>query len=318
MYVCVDCVLLKVVTTHVNVDTHVDFVVVYVWNSFEGGTKTILTTNATHAYCILSLSPLSSARSIMTDKKPRKPNWSEGEMCVLADACLSFNQIIRGKFSPSLTSEMKKKAWETITDKVNSVAINCTRTLDETKKRFQDAQSAIKKKEAFRKRETNKTGGGPPPEVNFKPWELTILSTIPSVAIHGLDGGADTGTDLDRGIQTPGAMGDTCSWTLSSDQVTDCIVDIIPENECSEPPSPSPSCTLTCTSNKNKNRSSLVLKQKAGDYENGMKEIIAMKKKRLELEERKVKALERIASALEGHQGQSCTEFSVSPIIKFN
>lgn len=38
-----------------------------------------------------------------------------------------------------------------------------------------------------------------------------------------------------------------------------------------------------------------------------MKEIIAMKKKRLELEERKVKALERIASALEGHQGQSCT-----------
>uniref|UniRef100_K1QTU6 Deleted in malignant brain tumors 1 protein n=1 Tax=Magallana gigas TaxID=29159 RepID=K1QTU6_MAGGI len=98
---------------------------------------------------------------------------------------------------------------------------------------------------------------------------FVILSTIPSVAIHGLDGGADTGTDLDR-------------------------------------------------ANKNKNRSSLVLKQKAGDYENGMKEIIAMKKKRLELEERKVKALERIASALEGHQGQSCTEFSVSPIIKFN
>nr|XP_034315964.1 uncharacterized protein LOC117685625 [Crassostrea gigas] len=185
---------------------------------------------------------------------------------------------------------MKKKAWETITDKVNSVAINCTRTLDETKKRFQDAQSAIKKKEAFKKGELTKQ---------------EILSTIPLVAIHGLDWGADTGTDLDRGIQNPGAMGDTCSWTLSSDQVTDCIVDIIPENECSESPSPSPSCTLTCTSNKNKNRSSLGLKQKAGDYENGMKEIIAMKMKRLELEERKVKALERIASALEGHQGQS-------------
>nr|XP_034315946.1 uncharacterized protein LOC117685609 [Crassostrea gigas] len=110
---------------------------------------------------------------------------------------------------------------------------------------------------------------------------------------------------ISEGIQNPGAMGDTCSWTLSSDQVTDCIVDIIPENECSESPSPSPSCILTCTSNKNKNRSSLGLKQKAGDYENGMKEIIAMKMKRLELEERKVKALERIASALEGHQRQS-------------
>lgn len=111
------------------------------------------------------------------------------------------------------------------------------------------------------------------------------------MAIHGLDGGADTRTDLDKGIQNPGEMGDTCSWTLSSDQVT---------------------------ANKNKNRSSLGIKQKAGDYENGMKEIIAMKKKSLELEERKVKVIERIASTLEGHKGHSCTEFAVSPIIKFN
>lgn len=50
MYVCVDCVLLKVVTTHVNVDTHVDFVVVYVWNSSKEDNKVIVVTEATHAY----------------------------------------------------------------------------------------------------------------------------------------------------------------------------------------------------------------------------------------------------------------------------
>lgn len=53
MYVCVDCVLLKVVTTHVNVDTHVDFVV-YVWNSSKEDNKVIVVTEATHAYLVLS------------------------------------------------------------------------------------------------------------------------------------------------------------------------------------------------------------------------------------------------------------------------
>lgn len=46
---CVDCVLLKVVTTHVNVDIHIDFVVVYEWNSSEEGSKVIVVTKATHA-----------------------------------------------------------------------------------------------------------------------------------------------------------------------------------------------------------------------------------------------------------------------------
>lgn len=93
MYVCVDCVLLKVVTTHVNVEKHVVFVVVFVFNSSEDGTKT------------------------WQIKKPRKPSGSKGEMGILADACMSFNNIIRGKLSPSLTLDMKKKAWEAITDK---------------------------------------------------------------------------------------------------------------------------------------------------------------------------------------------------------
>lgn len=38
--VCLNCVLLKVITTHVNVDIHINFFVVYVWNSSKIYAKT--------------------------------------------------------------------------------------------------------------------------------------------------------------------------------------------------------------------------------------------------------------------------------------
>ena len=51
---------------------------------------------------------------------------------------------------------------------------SCVRTVEETKKRIQDAQSYIQKKEACRKREACMTGGGPLTEFRFKPWEMTV------------------------------------------------------------------------------------------------------------------------------------------------
>lgn len=38
-FTCVDCILQKVVNTHINVDLHVDFVVIYEWNSSKEGIK---------------------------------------------------------------------------------------------------------------------------------------------------------------------------------------------------------------------------------------------------------------------------------------
>lgn len=54
----------------------------------------------------------------MTEKKPRKPNWTSEEMEVLAEAYLSSYKVIRGKLTPVVTSEVKKRAWENITDKL--------------------------------------------------------------------------------------------------------------------------------------------------------------------------------------------------------
>ena len=53
---------------------------------------------------------------------------------------------------------------------MNSVA-TVERTVNETKQRYQDAQSSIKKKEATRRKELGKTGGGPLPDIPMKAWE---------------------------------------------------------------------------------------------------------------------------------------------------
>lgn len=54
---------------------------------------------------------------------------------------------------------------------VNSVGIKCKRTIEEVKKKWQDAQSSIKKKEGERLKSSRLTGGGPAPDISFKPLE---------------------------------------------------------------------------------------------------------------------------------------------------
>ncbi|XP_041361588.1 uncharacterized protein LOC121377595 [Gigantopelta aegis] len=90
---------------------------------------------------------------------------------------------------------MKKtqEAWASITSKINAVTVTCVRTSDEVKKRWQDAQCSVKKKESMRVKESGKTGGGPAPEVLFKPWELIVLRTLSATAIVGIECGVDTG-----------------------------------------------------------------------------------------------------------------------------
>ncbi|XP_062597032.1 uncharacterized protein LOC134258485 isoform X2 [Saccostrea cucullata] len=178
------------------------------------------------------LLPRSSATIITmekTEKKPRKQ--TDLEMEVLVEAYASSVKVIRGKLSPGLTTDSKKKAWEAITTKVNSVSIGCSRTTDETKKTVQDVQSSIKKKEAFRKREAMKTGGGPLTEVQLKPWELVLLSTIPREAIHGIEDGIDTGNRKDKTREMqycPGEMGDSCPKE-SKENISESVINIIPD-----------------------------------------------------------------------------------------
>ena len=59
--------------------------------------------------------------------------------------------------------------------RVNAVSLNCgTREVEEVKKRSKNAKTAVTKKESKRKSGLQKTGGGPPVDVTFRPWELDV------------------------------------------------------------------------------------------------------------------------------------------------
>lgn len=257
----------------------------------------------------------------MTEKKPRKPNWTSEEMEVLAEAYLSSYKVIRGKLTPVVTSEVKKRAWENITDKVNAVSL-CLRTVEETRKRLQDVQSCIKKKEAYRKKEADMTGGGPPTEITFKPWELTILSTISPVSIYGIEGGADTGKEECAVKEVSGPSGDC--YVPPGLIVTETVqVDVVADAEDSQQ-----KCSTSCEVGDFDMRHSRKIERKTEKQKrhngpvNGMEDLLELKRKRLEIEERKVHALERIATVLERQQSDQMIHhspsFSVSPIIKFH
>ncbi|XP_062620631.1 nuclear apoptosis-inducing factor 1-like, partial [Saccostrea cucullata] len=104
-------------------------------------------------------------------KKPRKANFTDLEVEVLVDAVSTNYKVLYGKFSPSLTNNMKTAAWETVTEKVNAVSLQCRREVGDVRKKWQDLQSAVKKKESQRRKSMRQTGGGPMELGAFKPWE---------------------------------------------------------------------------------------------------------------------------------------------------
>lgn len=67
----------------------------------------------------------------------------------------------------------------------------CVRTVKDVKKKWQDIQSHTKKKEANRKSELRKTGGGPSPQ-GLKCWEEKIVSILSNDIISGVEGGFDS------------------------------------------------------------------------------------------------------------------------------
>ncbi|XP_061174228.1 uncharacterized protein LOC133183285 isoform X2 [Saccostrea echinata] len=64
--------------------------------------------------------------------------------------------------------------------------------MTDIKKKWQDLQSFVKKKESQRRKSVRQTGGGPMQISSLKPWEEKILQTIPQTSICGIEDGVDT------------------------------------------------------------------------------------------------------------------------------
>lgn len=96
-------------------------------------------------------------------RRPRKTNWSDSEITVLTERVEEKLDLIRSKFSDSVTNGNKNAAWREIAEAVNAVGV-AYRTVQEVRDKWKNMTSAAKKEFSAFGKEQRKTGGGPAPK----------------------------------------------------------------------------------------------------------------------------------------------------------
>ncbi|XP_030195568.1 uncharacterized protein LOC115530895 [Gadus morhua] len=129
----------------------------------------------------------------MEKKRNRKPNWTEEQGLLLAQLVNEHKGMLRGKFGPTVTSQGKRRAWDTISQTINASFPLVVRTGDDCEKRWYVLQSKAKDEIAAHKRESSLTGGGPPAK-RLSQVADTVFQVLghSEVSVTGLPTGIDT------------------------------------------------------------------------------------------------------------------------------
>ena len=90
-------------------------------------------------------------------KRPRKTNWSSSEITVLTEKVEEKLDLIRSKFSNSVTNAKKNAAWLEITEAVNAVGV-AYRTVQEVRDKWKNLTSTTKEEFSDFGKEQRKTG----------------------------------------------------------------------------------------------------------------------------------------------------------------
>lgn len=91
----------------------------------------------------------------MTSK--RLPNFSDEEIIALIEGVKCKRTVILGKLDNTNTIRDKNRAWASVQECINNVS-QCSRSIDELKKKFTDLKSSVKKKAAKAKQHARGTG----------------------------------------------------------------------------------------------------------------------------------------------------------------
>ncbi|XP_076049504.1 uncharacterized protein LOC143030228 [Oratosquilla oratoria] len=97
-----------------------------------------------------------------SQKKKRKPNWSQEETLLLVNVIMEKKIIINGRFKPSLSHKEKREAWQSITDAINGTNPLTKRTMEDVETKWFSVLSKSRKKISAIKAEYNQSGAGGP------------------------------------------------------------------------------------------------------------------------------------------------------------
>ncbi|XP_061165715.1 nuclear apoptosis-inducing factor 1-like [Saccostrea echinata] len=223
----------------------------------------------------------------------RKENWRQEEISALVDCVADRIDIIKGKFSPFLTTDKKAKAWDEVLESVNACSFT-QRDVKSIKKKWIDIQSKTRKREAERRRDQKKTGGGPPP-ADLKPWEDKIISVLDDSMVVGIEGGFDTSECGNN--EFPRATSHDVSNYISAhaSKTKELVPETIPPSFAGDTSMP-PDCSTK--SRKRKITMETADNPKADNLLKIQKEKLELKKELLEIEKKKLDVLKEICFEL--------------------
>ena len=133
------------------------------------------------------------------DVKKKCSNFTKAEIDVLVDEVEQRRNVLFGKLSMNLTSDMKREGWNKVAEKVSEVSGSEVGGAKAVKKKWSDMSSSLKRKEAGRRRQMNKTGGGQSESggvgEDLLGVEQRVVGMLAVEAIDGVEGGVDVGIE---------------------------------------------------------------------------------------------------------------------------
>lgn len=127
---------------------------------------------------------------IKKERKARSQNFSLTETEIIKNQ-VRLNPILEAKHGNTVTNAKKQHIWRNITDKVDAVGVS-QRTVQEVKDKWRNMCREAKLKFTEHRRQSQKTGGGPPPT----PLSPNIADVVDmyrdSSAFSGIQGGMET------------------------------------------------------------------------------------------------------------------------------
>eukprot|EP00745_Piridium_sociabile_P021035 TRINITY_DN32388_c0_g1_i3.p2 TRINITY_DN32388_c0_g1~~TRINITY_DN32388_c0_g1_i3.p2 ORF type:complete len:155 (-),score=21.24 TRINITY_DN32388_c0_g1_i3:90-554(-) len=128
-------------------------------------------------------------------KKMRKRNFTASETLTLIEEYKARKEVLQGKFRSNLTNKEKQRAWQQVSEAVNSVGV-VQRTVNEVKEKW--SKLSTEAKVQLRARKNPPTGSGKSEEMP----NLDIMGEIfeGSTLIEGIvHGGFDSGESETKG-----------------------------------------------------------------------------------------------------------------------
>lgn len=130
-----------------------------------------------------------------TNKKvrnPRKPNFSAAECALVLQLAEENIDIIRDKFSSTLTNKKKNEMWQAICDRVNALGV-AKRTPNDIREKWRAMRGEARKDLGKENYSQKKTGGGKA-QAALKPTSQRIIDLFgDEPGFSGIHGGIESG-----------------------------------------------------------------------------------------------------------------------------